>query len=40
MSALPELFVSKNVLKICSTFTREHPCGSVLLTCVSYEQKT
>ena len=26
----PELFLGKGVLKICSKFTREHPCRSVI----------
>ena len=26
----PEVFLGKDVLKICSKFTREHPCRSVI----------
>ena len=26
----PEMFIGKNVLKICSKFTEEHPCRSVI----------
>ena len=26
----PEVFLGKGVLKICSKFTREHPCRSVM----------
>ena len=29
-SSPPEVFSGKNVLKICSTFTGEHPCWSVI----------
>ena len=28
-SSHPEVFLGKGVLKICSKFTREHPCQSV-----------
>ena len=31
-SGLPEVFLGKAVLKICSKFAREHPCRSVILT--------
>ena len=30
-SSPPEVFLGKNVLKIWSIFTGEHPCGSVIL---------
>ena len=30
-SSLPELFLGKTVLKICSEFTGEHPCRSAIL---------
>ena len=29
-SSLPEVFSKKDVLKICSKSTGEHPCGSVI----------
>ena len=29
-SSPPEVFLGKDVLKICSKFTREHPCRSVI----------
>ena len=29
-SSRPEVFLGKNVLKICSKFTREHPCRSAI----------
>ena len=29
-SSHPEVFLEKGVLKICSKFTGEHPCGSVI----------
>ena len=29
-SSCPEVFLRKSVLKICSKFTEEHPCGSVI----------
>ena len=29
-SSLPEVFLGKDVLKICSKFTSEHPCRSVI----------
>ena len=30
-SSCPEVFLEKSVLRICSKFTREHPCQSVIL---------
>ena len=39
-SRTPELFLGKRVLKICSKFTGEHPCGSVIsieLLCIFSE---
>ena len=30
-SSRPEMFLGKGVLKICSKFTGEHPCGRVIL---------
>ena len=30
-SSRPEVFLGKDVLKICCRFTREHPCRSVIL---------
>ena len=38
----PELFLGKGVSKICSNFTREHPCGrliSITLLCSKYVGK-
>ena len=32
-SSRPEVFLAKGVLKICSKFTGEHPCRSVILLC-------
>ena len=29
-SSRPDVFLGKGVLKICSTFTVEHPCGSAI----------
>ena len=31
-SSLPEMFLGKVILKICSKPTGEHPCGSVIST--------
>ena len=35
-SSPPEVFFGKDVLKICSKFTREHPCRSA----ISYENNS
>ena len=39
-SSHPEVFLEKGVLKICSKFTGEHPCGSAIsikLLCITTE---
>ena len=35
-SSPPEMFLGKGVLKICSKFTGEHPCRSVISIVVSH----
>ena len=35
----PEVFLGKSVLKICSKFTREHPCRSVISIKLLYNIK-
>ena len=32
-SSHPEVFYEKCILKICSKFTRDHPCGSMVFSC-------
>ena len=38
-SSHPEVFLGKGVPKICSKFTGEHPCRSVIENCASFFRK-